>query len=145
MFNYAPHVHGFHSTAPQGTVSKLLCSSVIIIFRDTKPSRFQLQFRRYAIEKIACKTWNKWCSWPCFKFSSYSALCNLCTQKPTGWCWGIRISSHFHGSLKSCCHFQKTPTCQFSDIIVKRRLYTAKRLRANVYATRPHDVFSFCA
>ena len=44
--------------------------------------------------------------------------------------------------------FSKTQTCQLFDIIVKRvkRLfYTAKSRRANVYATWPHYIFSFCA
>ena len=75
--------------------------------RDTKPMRFQLHFWKLLWKQIACKTSGKCFSWPGFKLSSVGALSNFCTQTPTVWCWGIRISSHCHGLLKSGCHFQK--------------------------------------
>ena len=72
--------------------------------------------------KNACKTSGKCFSWPCLKLSCVGPLCNICTQTPTVWCWVIRISSHFHGSMKILLPFAKAQTCQLFDTIVKKCL-----------------------
>ena len=119
------------------TIKTILFIYIYNHFRDTKPMRFQFHFRKLLRKKCMQNIQQMW------------ARCVILahTHTPTVWCWGICISSYFHGSLKSCCHFQKTPACHFFDRTVKRRFYTAKRRRANVYATWPHctSTFSFCA
>ena len=119
MFNDVSHAHGFHSTVPQGTVSKLFLFIYIIIFGTENLCDSNSILEKNVVENLHAKHQASVFHDPASNFQVW-ARCLFFATNTNGLMLGHPHFLAFPWFNEIRLPFSKTQTCQLFDLIVKR-------------------------